>query len=373
MKESPYKVHPDFKLNGNHFSAKELYSVGYSFIKEGSDFEEQVGNFLLDWINKDYDTIKLRTSGSTGTPKVYYIEKEKMIASALATGKFFKLPHQTKALMCMPADYIAGRMMLVRALVLGWDLEIIEPTTRPLDATFKKYDFCAMTPLQLSYSLERLHFVNKIIVGGGAVSESLVKLVQGLSTKIYEVYGMTETISHIAARRLNPKPGLVKRESGDFLKPFKAMSKVSFDTDERGCLKITADRILDETLVTNDLVEMISPEEFYWRGRIDNVVNSGGVKIFPETLERKLENLITAPFFVAGLPDKKLGERVILVVEESFSDSYLSDLKAAVASCDLLDKYEVPKEIFLIDKFTYTPTGKINRNLTLTELTAKPA
>lgn len=372
MKKSPYKVHPDFKLNGTHFNAKELYSVAYSYIKEGNEFEEQVGNFLLDWFNEDYDTIKLRTSGSTGTPKVYYTEKEKMIASALASDKFFKLKNKTKALMCMPANYIAGRMMLVRALTLGWDLRIIQPTTHPLDSIFEEFDFCAMTPLQLSYSFERLHFVKKIIVGGGTVSHSLIQLIQGLPTKIYEVYGMTETISHVAARRLNPKSGL-KSKNGELLKPFKAMPKINFSTDQRGCLTISSNRILDETLITNDLVELINPQEFYWKGRIDNVVNTGGVKVFPETIEKKLESLITDSFFVSSLPDEKLGERLILVVQEKHSEEYLSDLKSIVKSCEALDKFEVPKEIYLIDKFIYTPTGKINRQLTLTELTSKLA
>lgn len=371
MKKSLDKVHPDFKLNGSHFNAKELYSVAYSYIKEGNAFEEQVGDFLLDWFNEDYDTIKLRTSGSTGTPKVYHIEKEKMISSAKASHKFFKLKDKTKALMCMPANYIAGRMMLVRALTLGWDLKIIEPTTHPLDSISEEFDFCAMTPLQLSHSLERLHFVKKIIVGGGTVSHSLVQLIQGLPTKVYEVYGMTETISHIAARRLNPKSGL-NTDNGELLKPFKAMPKVEFATDQRDCLTITANRILDETLVTNDLVELISPQRFYWKGRIDNVVNTGGIKVFPETIERKLENLITDAFFASSLPDEKLGERLVLIVEEKYSEDYLSDLRSAVQACETLDKYEIPKEIYLIEKFAYTPTGKINRKLTLTELTAKP-
>jgi len=205
MVDTPLAIHPNFKINGIHFDRNDLYSVAYSYVKEGEAFEEKIGDFLIDWLNDDYDTIKVRTSGSTGDPKIYYIDKQKMVNSALATGKFFKVKDGTTALLCLPADYIGGRMMLVRAMILGWDLDIVEPKSNPLDNLFKTYDFCAMTPFQMDYSLGRLHLIKKLIVGGGTVSEHLIGLIQGIPTKVFEVYGMTETISHIAARRLNPK------------------------------------------------------------------------------------------------------------------------------------------------------------------------
>jgi len=358
----PKEVHPHFKINGHHFDRKDLYSVAYSYVKEGEEFEEKIGNFLLDWLNDDYDTIKVRTSGSTGPPKTYFIEKEKMVNSALATGKFFKVYEDTKALLCLPADYIGGRMMLVRAMVLGWDLDIVEPKSNPLDQLFKTYDFCAMTPFQMDNSLGRLHLVKKLIVGGGAVPETLVGLIQGIPTKVFEVYGMTETISHIAARRLNPKTEIKER------KPFKALPNVSVSQNDKNCLVIKAPKILDDELETNDIVELLTYKKFFWKGRLDNVINTGGVKIYPESVEKKLQKLISYRFFISGLAHDSLGEQVVLFIEAPQSDRYLSDLKEAIEDLSTFKKYEKPKHIYLIEKFEETNSGKINRIHTLEKL-----
>jgi len=362
MKVDHKQIHPNFKINGNQFNRKELYSVAYSFVKEGEEFEEKIGNFLLDWLNDDYDTIKVRTSGSTGDPKTYFIDKQKMVNSALATGKFFKVFENTTALLCLPADYIGGRMMIVRAMVLGWDLDIVEPKLNPLDKLFKTYDFCAMTPFQMDNSLGRLHLVKKLIVGGGAVSENLIGLIQGIPTKIYEVYGMTETISHIAARRLNPKAEIKEK------KPFKALPNVSVSQNENKCLVIKAPKILDQELVTNDIVEVLTYKKFFWKGRLDNVINSGGVKIYPESVEKKLQKVITYRFFISGIAHDSLGEQVVLFIEAPQSDKYISDLREAMDKLSTFDKYEKPKSIYLIDKFEETNSGKINRRQTLKKL-----
>lgn len=363
MNKDYLKIHPHFKLNGVHYTISELQTVAYSYIKEGEFYEEQIGNFLLDWLNPDYDTLKVRTSGSTGEPKVYYIDKQKIINSALATGKYFKVKEGTRALLCLPAQYIGGRMMLVRAMVLGWEIDTVQPTSNPLDHLFKTYDFCAMTPFQMDHSLGRLHLIKKLIVGGGVVSENLIALVQGIPTKVYEVYGMTETISHIAARRLNPKRDNTEK------RPFKALPHVSVSQDNDNCLVIKAPRILEQDeLKTNDIVEVLTFKKFYWKGRQDNVINSGGVKIFPETVEKKLEKLINHRFFIAGISHDTLGEQVVLFVEAPQDEMFLSDLKAALEEITTFDNYEKPKKVYLIDKFEETPTGKINRNKTLEKL-----
>lgn len=362
MSNSTFEVHPHFKLNGNQFNKTELYSVAFSFVKEGEAYEEQIGNFLLDWLNEDYDTIKVRTSGSTGKPKVYFLDKQKMINSALATGKYFKIKEGTKALHCLPANFIGGRMMLVRAMVLGWDLDLVEPKSNPLDEVFKTYDFCAMTPFQVDNSLGRLHLIKKLIIGGGAVSENLIGLIQGIPTKVFEVYGMTETISHIAARKLNPK----EKEKG--IRPFKALPNVSVSQNENNCLVIKAPKILEQTLVTNDIVDVLTYKKFFWKGRRDNVVNSGGVKIFPETVEKKLQSLITHRFFITGVAHDSLGEQVVLFIEAPENEKFLSDVRAAVENLDTLGKYERPKHIYLVDKFEETDSGKVNRKETLLKL-----
>ena len=362
MKDADFQIHPSFKLNGYHFNKEELNAVAYSYIKEGEAFEESIGNFLLDWLNEDYKTIKLRTSGSTGEPKVYFIDKQKMINSALSTGKFFKVNEGIKALLCLPVNYIGGRMMLVRAMVLGWEIDIVEPKSNPLDELFKTYDFCAMTPFQVDNSLGRLHLIKKLIIGGGAVPDTLIGLIQGIPTKVYEVFGMTETISHIAARKLNPKTDNTAKRS------FKALPGVSVSQNENNCLIIKAPKLLDEELETNDVVEILTYKKFFWKGRLDNIINSGGVKITPEDVEGKLQKLITHRFFIAGLPHDSLGEQVVLFIEAPQSDKLLSDVREAISKLPEIDKYEKPKHIYLIDKFEQTPTGKVHRKKTLEKL-----
>jgi O-succinylbenzoic acid--CoA ligase len=362
MIDHPHDIHPLFKINGNHFNRNDLRSVAYSYVKEGEAFEEKIGNFLLDWLNDDYDTIKVRTSGSTGDPKTYFLDKQKMVNSALATGKFFKVTEGTTALLCLPADYIGGRMMLVRAMILGWDLDIIEPKSNPLDDLFKTYDFCAMTPFQMDNSLGRLHLVKKLIVGGGTVTENLIGLIQGIPTKVFEVYGMTETISHIAARKLNPKTDNKEK------RPFKALPNVSVSQNKENCLVIKAPKILDNELVTNDIVKVLTYKKFFWKGRLDNIINTGGIKIFPETVEKKLQKLITHRFYIAGLPHDSLGEQVVLFIEAPENETFLSDLKHAISQLESLGKYEKPKHIYFVDKFEETDSGKIHRKKTLSKL-----
>lgn len=355
-----YKIpetHPDFRMNKVHFTNVELKEIAYSYIKEGEPYEQQIGNFLLDWL-KPSSFIEVNTSGSTGTPKKIRLTKEHMINSAIATSKFFKLPNSTKALLCLPADYIAGKMMLVRAMFLGWHIDFIPPTSSPLDQVFKVYDFSAMTPFQLDNSLARLHLVKKLIIGGGAVSPRLRKLLQDADSKVYETYGMTETCSHVAAKRLNP-------QKKKFSKSFKLLPNVSIAQDDRGCLIIKAPKILDEEIITNDVVEIVTYKRFFWKGRYDNVINSGGVKLFPEQIERKLNKKLDHRFFVTSMPDDALGEKLVLFVEDDFSEETLTGLRKTIDNMGSLDKFEKPKKIYLIAKFEETPNGKIHRENTL--------
>jgi len=360
MSKPKYKIHHSFKLNGTNYDRSQLRKVAYSFIKEGLPFEERVGNFLLDWLNDDYSDIKVRTSGSTGSPKPIFIDKQRMVNSAIATGKHFKLDEGTKALMCLPAKHIGGMMMLIRAMTLGWHLDIIKPASNPLDNVYKTYDFCAMTPFQLDNSLNRLHLIKKLIVGGGHISENLKMMVQGIPTKVYETFGMTETVSHIAARKINNRKS-GKLETG----PFKALPKVSVSADEHNRLIIKAPQLLDDPILTNDVVEIESYKKFFWKGRFDNVINSGGVKIHPEEVEKKLQKLITQRFFLSGMEDDALGEKVVLFVEMPFSEDLLSDLKEAIDNLKGLGKYEKPKKIYFVEKFEETANGKVSRERTI--------
>lgn len=232
-------VHNQFKLNGFHLNREDLCRVAYSFIKEGEDFEKPVGNFLLDWFDcKSY--IEMETSGSTGAPKTISISKQAMVDSALATGDFFDLQPGNKALQCLPVKYVAGKMMLVRAMILGLDLEFVAPSSHPLENNEIDFDFVAMVPLQAQNSISQLKKVKKLIIGGAAVNKTLEKQLLKLPTKVYETYGMTETITHIAARKLGEKA-------------FTVLPYVSVSFDDRNCLVIHAPRISPEVIITNEI------------------------------------------------------------------------------------------------------------------------
>jgi O-succinylbenzoic acid--CoA ligase len=347
------KVHNRFKLNGYHFDRDGLLSVAYSFIKEGDHYEKDTGDFLLNWMD-DNNFIEVRTSGSTGTPKTIKLDKQAMVRSAIATGDYFGLESGHRALHCLPTHYIAGKMMLVRAIILGLEIDIVTPSSFPMDFTKGAYDFCAMVPFQLSNSVVNLDRIKKLIVGGAVVSTDLVERIQSVETKIYETYGMTETITHIAARPIN-------HLSTSELEPFTIFPNVAIETDERGCLVITADYLNVDHIVTNDVVELVSENQFKLLGRYDNVINSGGIKIFPELIEDKLSGKIDTRFFIAAETDKELGEKIVLVLE---SDNNKLDTTVF----DNLDKYEVPKQIYCVENFAETNSGKIQRTKTLTML-----
>jgi o-succinylbenzoate---CoA ligase len=347
MKKITYKnVHNQFKLNGYHLNKEDLCRVSYCLIKEGDEFEKSIGDFLLDWFDeKSY--IDLQTSGTTGAPKIIRTNKQTMVNSALATGDFFELSPGDKALYCLPTKYIAGKMMLVRSFILGLDIDFVEPNSHPLTKNETKYDFVAMVPLQAQNSLAGLKNVKKMIVGGAKMSKSLEKSLLKGKTQVYETYGMTETITHIAAKKVGENA-------------FSILPNISISQNEKNCLVIDAPKISEELIVTNDLVEILNEKQFVFLGRIDNVVNSGGIKLIPEQIEEKLANEIHSRFFLGGIPDAVLGEKLVLVIEGEKDGSELS--------LDGLDKYEKPKSVFYISKFMETENGKIKRKEILESL-----
>jgi len=333
-------VNSNFKLNGFHLDREDLCRVAYSFIKEGDDFEKPVGDFILDWFN-DRSYIEMNTSGTTGQPKIIRVEKQAMVNSAIATGHFFDLRANNKVLHCLPTKYIAGKMMFVRGFVLGLDMDFVAPSAHPLLYNDVKYDFTAMVPLQAQNSLKELKSVKKMIIGGVKINKSLEKQLAKLPTEAFETYGMTETITHIAAKKVGEKA-------------FTVLPGVTISFNDDRCLVIHAPRISDEIIVTNDIVELINENQFIFLGRFDNIVNSGGIKLMPEQIEEKLSTKISARYFVAGKPDKVLGEKLILVIEGK-------EHPLEETTFELLDKYEKPKEVFFVDKFKETGNGKIMR------------
>lgn len=348
MRKVTYKnIHNFFKFNGVHFDSNGLRVAAYYLIKEGNEHEKAIGDFLLDWFD-DNPYIDLQTSGTTGAPKIIRKNKQALVNSALATGDFFELKPGDKALCCLPVQFIAGKMMLVRSFILGLEIDFVAPNSNPLENVNKKYDFVAMVPLQVQNSLNQLHKVDKLIIGGAKMNHALENSLLNIGTKVYETYGMTETITHIAAKKIGERA-------------FSILPNVSISQDEKDCLVIDAPLVSDERLFTNDLVELINDNQFVLLGRIDNVVNSGGVKLIPEKIEEKLANGIKARFFVGGIPDTVLGEKLVLVIEGA-----QQNLDESIFS--VLDKYEKPKELFFIPEFDATDSGKIKRKAILKSL-----
>lgn len=341
-------LHPKFKLNGEAFpSAEALKERGNHFVEKGKGDEVAIGQFILEWLDEN-DFIIVKTSGSTGIPKKIKLQKNHIFNSAEATATYFDLKENTKALLCLSSEYIAGKMMLVRAMTAGWDLHTVSPEKNPLENIESDFDFTAMVPYQVFHSLADLHKVKKLIVGGGVVPFKLENELQQCETHIFATYGMTETISHIAVRPIN---GTEKSTV------FSALPKVKFSQSKNGCLQIHAPEISEETVETNDVVELISQTSFKFLGRIDNVINTGGVKVHPETVEENLSLHINQPFFIASEKDDALGERVILVVE-SEKQLQLEDYSEAF---ETLSAFEKPKKIYSVQNFIYTETGKIKR------------
>jgi len=347
---SKYFPHKDFRWNGTSFKTKESL---FQFVDE--HFPELI-IFIEEWLG-DEGLIHCMTSGSTGAPKMIGLERKYMVNSAKATGAYFKLGAGTSALLCLPLGFIAGRMMLIRSMVLGWHLDSIEPNSRPEIPKKNTYDFSAMVPLQLHHCAANLGQIKTLIVGGGEVSKPLKDRIQNLQTKIYATYGMTETVSHVALMPLNRGAGCDELNNN-----YIGLKGVRFSVDQRQCLCINAPGITDHEIVTNDIVELISDKRFKWIARYDNVINSGGVKLIPEMIEKKFSALIDANFIVHSIPDKVLGEKLVMIIEttqEVLSLGNLAEFQELNAS--EISKHEVPKKIYFLISFVKTKTGKVNR------------
>ncbi|WBV61782.1 AMP-binding protein [Chryseobacterium camelliae] len=324
-----------------------------------TEFEIKIKTFLEEWFS-DSETVKVQTSGSTGVPKVFDIEKQKMINSAEMTCNFLGLEEGDAALICLPVEYISGKMMVVRSIIRKLKLMIVDPSAKPIENLSNEIDFCAMTPLQVEHSLDKLHLIKNLIIGGAAVSENLKKkIIQTLnisnsSTRVFETYGMSETLSHIGLKQVAPNP-----ESY-----FTVFENVEISKDERGCLKIFAPEVNAEVLQTNDLVEIkhfdsAQPvkKQFRFLGRIDNVINSGGAKIFPEQLEALVKKEIPNEAVFLGIDDESLGQKLVLILEGEQSDAVLGK----ISMIPFEKNFHKPKEIIFIEKIPRTPNGKVNR------------
>ena len=302
--------------------------------------------FLAEW-NNDSPYVHVQTSGSTGTPKPMLVEKQRMLNSARITCDFLGLREGDTALLCMSLDYIAGKMMVVRSIERGLKLISVPPSGHPLAVAHSPLDFAAMVPMQVYNSLqepeecERLKQIRHLIIGGGAIDDALAAALKTFPYHVWSTYGMTETLSHIALRRLNGP------DASDYYTPFPSV-KVSLSDD--GCLIIDAPLVCAERLVTNDIAEL-SGDRFRILGRKDNVICSGGIKIQIETVERQLRPHLQVPFLITKRPDAKFGEAVVLLTEGAVDE--------ARAVCEhILPKYHHPRIYLHVDQIPLTETGK---------------
>ena len=310
--------------------------------------------FLEEW-NNSSPYVHVQTSGSTGAPKPMLVEKRRMLASARITCDFLGLHPGDTALLCMSLDYIAGKMMVVRSIERGLKLICVEPSGNPLrvapdDQT--PLAFAAMVPMQVYNSLQvpderhRLQQIRHLIIGGGAIDDALASELKTFPNAVWSTYGMTETLSHIALRRLSGP------EASDWYTPFPSV-KVSLS--DEGCLVIDAPEVCPEPLVTNDIADL-SPgpgpsDRFRILGRKDNVICSGGIKIQIEEVERLLRPLMRVPYLISKRPDPKFGEVAVLLTEGSVDD--------ARQVCErILPKYHLPRHYLHVDHIPLTETGK---------------
>jgi o-succinylbenzoate---CoA ligase len=310
--------------------------------------QEKIESLQASFLNEKY--IKTSTSGSTGPSKEISLEISHMKASAQATNAFFGLRQDTSALLALSLDTIAGKMMLLRALVGNYSLIACPPKLRPLEDTDHDIDFVAMVPAQLretlKHDVQKLKSIRVILIGGGPISSEVEDNLREEHLTVYHSFGMTETISHIAMRKCGYESNLF----------FEALPGVSFvSKDEK--LVIHAPHLGVDSLQTNDLVELLSPTQFIWKGRADFVANSGGYKIVLEELESKISALIPYPFFLWKDADEKWGEKVVLCLENAGGEEIdLSSLQ--------LKAWEKPQKTYYFQHFLRSESGKIRREST---------
>ncbi len=335
-------------IDGRSFTREELLAHCHIMIHDckNPDWYRKIFLFIEKFLKPSTGTILQRSSGTTGDPKEFELDREAMEVSALKTLSFFHLESADRVLLCLPVDYIAGKMMLVRALVGGLDLVLAEPSSRPLKVHNGDFCFVPMVPLQVIESLktgDKLSRTGTLLIGGGELPDSFRTQVRALSAPaVYESFGMSETYTHFALRKIN---------GPDADTSFRLLDGVNISTDSRGCLVVDMPGVTQGPVETNDLVE-ISSGSFRWLGRIDNVINTGGIKVIPELLEQGISALLQSTCLLLSRPDEKLGQKMVLMVEWPESEAPVSQWK------ELLSQHLAPHEI----PRQFIPVPEIPRN-----------
>ena len=320
--------------------------------------KEEVTSFIKSWGN-DEKVIAINTSGSTGNPKKIELAKEKMQISARKTLEYFKIEKGSSALLCLSLETIAGKMMLVRSLIGGLKLHVVTVSTNPILALKNPIDFVALVPMQLEAAVdtafEKLKSIKTILVGGAPVSEELIQKLKDKKITVFQSYGMTETISHVAIRKIG-------FETEEY---YQALPGITFSSEEQRLI-IDYPEVLSEKLRTNDCVNLIDSKHFQYLSRYDFIINTGGIKVNPEEIELKLKPLLKQAFFIWFVKDVHLGQKIVLVVQEKVN------LKLKKKDfTHYLNKYEIPKNYCQIKDFVLSKSQKIDRIKTMQKIDFK--
>lgn len=347
---------PYFEISGEQIPFSDLidWSLDVANDQERPKWVNALATTILEWHN-DKNIILIKTSGSTGTPKRISLEKSRIKSSALKTATRFDLIRGMTSLNCLPTQYIAGKLMVIRALITGMNQICIEPKLA-LDIPMNTgIDFTAMTPMQIESTLGRepnsFNQIKSVIIGGSPIPLQLFPTLISLNTRCFATYGMTETITHIAVSEIrdNHQPLI-----------YEALEGVSFET-KGGSLVIYADHLQD-VIYTNDVVELLDEHRFIWKGRKDHVINRGGVKVNPETVEERLQPFCPYSLLLAGVEEERSGQVPVLFIETDASWKFSEDFSHALSA---LPKLWGPVRTYLVPRFQRTPTGKIIRDANL--------
>ena len=344
-------------LEGKYFTLRALleYSTRQAKDKSVPEWKRDVNLFIALFLDPKGSEIIQKSSGSTGDPKSFTLSREAMCLSAERTLCYLNIERGDCALLCLPIHYIAGKMMVVRALLGGLDLVLAEPASRPLYKLAGEIDFAAMVPLQIEESLQggdSLEQISKLIIGGGELHPATREILAAkVRPEVYETFGMTETYTHFALKRINgPDPQ----------SDFRLLEGVQIQRDSRGCLEVEVKGITSGALRTNDLVELNNAGDgFTWLGRYDNLINSGGIKISPELLEEQVRKAIGHACIMLSEPDRKLGHRLVLLVEFEGNDPPVDSWLEQLRNC--LSSYEIPRRVLTVHTLPRNPNMKPDR------------
>ncbi|CAI8195751.1 MAG: 2-succinylbenzoate--CoA ligase [SAR116 cluster bacterium] len=346
-------VHPSFSISGRPHNRESLKKYAVSLLESHELWQQLIGQFFRDWLDPS-PHILIKTSGTTKESRGFKMKKEALVAHAQMSCDFFKLQPKDRIAHVLSTDFIAGKMILVRALTRGLDLWCFKPSKSPLDGVEVYFDWVSMVPMQLAHSLPAMAKIKNLLIGGAPMSEQLKSHALTAATssgcEIFVSFGMSETLSHIAIAKLEQNKAVV----------FKTLPGISISINSESCLHIEAP-YLSELVKTSDVVELVGTNAFKWLGRSDYLINSGGVKLHPEIIEREFSLHFKESFFFCGIPDSLLGEKLCLVVLDQHKELAEEQLKNIRFSIP----YYKPKSILAIPDFAITSSGKIKRKQSL--------